>query len=342
MRREWSGWIKTRQWSEFEKLAKVEPSQALADTVAELELGFPDKPDRRALRKILFLLSLSGYEPREIEEHFGQQTHAIAPLAVAFMVSPDGAGDTVVTFGREERGRVAWLIVHLTSREGITRAIEDTTTFDEAQTRLVRLRNMTPTPCVSAEVPVDFALSRISQSVAMTKSMPPVMAYWRAMLPKDPLQIHPALELPRRSEALQDLQKVLTGLKPITFWRLELGSLAPALEEFLKSHADQATSENINDREWWSKVLAGDRDQLFSEDVIEDHRLRLLDLAYILHLRGDSQSDDVIALVDDLEANGAHSTYAVWMTSKTFLLLFETLRRQGATERSDGTSGNRP
>src|ERR1019366_6525130 len=100
----WSGWIKTRQWSEFEKLAKVEPSQALTDTVAELELGFPDKPDRRALRKILFLLSQAGYEPRELEEHGGDEANFVEPLNVAFIVSPDGAGDTVLTVGREERG----------------------------------------------------------------------------------------------------------------------------------------------------------------------------------------------------------------------------------------------
>ena len=110
MRREWSVWIKTRQWSEFEKLAKVEPSQSLADTIAELELGFPDKPDRRALRKILFLLAQAGYEPREIEETVDDRPKVGAPFSVAFMVSPDGSGDTVFTVGREEKGRVVWLI----------------------------------------------------------------------------------------------------------------------------------------------------------------------------------------------------------------------------------------
>src|ERR1700723_3120405 len=119
MRREWSGWIRTRQWSEFEKLAKVEPSQALTDTIAELELGFPDKPDRRALRKVLFLLAQAGYEPRDIEEPIVEQARLATPLAAAFMVSPDGTGDTVLTVGREERGRVAWLIAHLTFRDGI-------------------------------------------------------------------------------------------------------------------------------------------------------------------------------------------------------------------------------
>ncbi len=340
MRREWSGWIKTRQWSEFEKLAKVEPSQDLADTIAELELGFPDKPDRRALRKVLFLLSQAGYEPREIDDGYTDQAHLVAPLTVAFMVSPDSAGDTVLTLGREERGRIAWLIAHVTQREGITRAIEDTTTLDEAQTRLVRLRNMAPTTSISAEVPVEFAYERLAKAVSVTKSLPPVMAYWRALLPAEFSDLHPADDLPRYQQPALDLGAVAAGLKQISVWRLELGSLAPALEEFLRTHAEQATSQNIADPSWWNTVLSADREQLFTEEVVEDHRTRLLDLAYVMHRRNDPQVGEVLALADDLRANGPHSAYAHLMTSRTFLLLFDTLRRQSATERSEGTSGS--
>jgi hypothetical protein len=342
MRREWSGWIKTRQWSEFEKLAKVEPSQALVDTIAELALGFPDKPDRRALKKVLFLLSQAGYEPRELDEPFGDQARLVEPLTAAFMVSPDGSGDTVFTLGREERGRVAWLIAHLTYREGITRAIEDTTPLDEAQTRLVRLRNMAPTSSISAEVPVKFAFSRLAQAVSITKSLPPVMAYWRALLPKEYPESHPADALPRLPVVNEDLVKLAGGLKSIVLWRLELGLLAPALEDFIKNHAESGTSENFQDLNWWHTVLAQDRVQLFTDDVVADHRLRLLDLAYIMHLRGDADGGAVLALADDLRTNGADSAYAQSITSKTFLLLLETLRRQSATERSEGTRGERP
>ncbi len=58
MRREWTGWIKNRQWGEFEKVAKTDPCQALADTVAELELGFPEKPDRKSPAQRSFSCSL--------------------------------------------------------------------------------------------------------------------------------------------------------------------------------------------------------------------------------------------------------------------------------------------
>ena len=333
MRREWSGWIKTRQWSEFEKLAKSDPSQSLTDTVAELELGFPEKPDRRALRKILFLLAQAGYEPTEIEELFSDPVPTV-PLSVAFMVSPDGVGDTAFTIGRENRGRISWLIVHVTHIDGITRAIEDTTTLDEAQNRLLRLRTLHPAPSLSTEVPVDFALARLAKAVSVTKNLPHVVAYWRAVLPKEFSTQHPAEELPRSAPVLDDLRQVIGNIGPMHYWRLELGSLAPALEEFLRSHAQEAVSEDVNDPEWWNKVLAPDREKLFTPDVMEDHRTRLFDLAYVMHQKGESDFSLVLAIADDLKINGPHSSYAQWMTSKTLVLLFETLERDNAKERS--------
>ncbi len=331
MRREWSGWIKTRQWSEFEKLAKTEPSQSLADTVAELELGFPDKPDKRALRKILFLLSLSGYEPRQIDEPFNASMLEVPPLLFAFMVSPDGAGDTVLTYGREEHGRVSWLIVHLTYRDGITRAIEDTTTIEEAQTRLLRLRNMTPKPCISSEIPVDFALSSIAQAVPRTRNLPPVMAYWRAKLPKDFSTPHPAQELEAKNLTSDELHTLMTELEPTRSWRLELGALAPALEEMVHSHENQQL--DFNDSEAWHRVLEPHREYLFAPETLADHRRRLLDLAYVMHLKGDSRVGEVMAIAKDLDAYGHNSVYGKTLAARTLILLVETIRRQNAKER---------
>jgi len=342
MRREWSGWIKARQWGEFEKLAKADPCQALADTVAELERGFPDKPDRRALRKVLFLLAQAGYEPTEIEDYSVQPVVQTPPIQVTFMISADGAGDAVITYAREEKGRVGWLIAHFTHRDGITRAIEDTMTLDELQVRLIRMRNMAAEPSICSEVPVEFAVSRLAKAVSVTKSMPPVMAYWRATLPKEFSGGHPAEELPRGKPTLEDLRKLISKIRAASPWRLELGSLAPALEEFLEKHGKDVSEENFNDLEWWSKILERNREQLFTSEVIEDHRARLLDVAYLMHLKEEPQFTDVLALADDLRDKGAHSAYAQWITSKTLILLFETLRQEDAKERSQRTSGQLP
>jgi hypothetical protein len=165
------------------------------------------------------------------------------------------------------------------------------------------------------------------------------MAYWRALIPKEVPSDHPAEGLPRLKETLQDPHKTITGQQMLAYWRLELGSLAPALDNFLKTQAENASSENINDLEWWNNVLAADRELLFPAEAVEDHRMRLLDLAYVMHLKGEPGVGEVLAIADDLGDRKHESAYAKSMTTKTFLLLFETIRRQNAPERSEGIGG---
>ena len=84
------------------------------------------------------------------------------------------------------------------------------------------------------------------------------------------------------------MRKAIAGQRQLAYWRLELGSLTSALDSFLKNHANKATSEEIGEIEWWNTILAADREQLFTDETIEDHGSRLLDLAYVMHLRSDA------------------------------------------------------
>jgi hypothetical protein len=331
MRREWSSWIRTRQWSEFEKLAKADPSQGLADTIAELELGFPEKTDKRALRKVLYLLSQAGFEPREIEEFAARLDVPIVPIEAAFMVSPDGLGDTVITYGLEERGRVGWLVAHLNSRTGVTRAVEDATTLDEAHTRLIRLRNLTPSPFISSEVPVEFALSRLSKAISITKSLPPVVAYWRARLPKEATQSHPMDAVARKKFEDETLKAFLTNDEATMSWRLEMGSLAPALSELFDEKFEQDAERQVA-AEKWEATMSTARKQLFNGETIADHRVRLLDLAYLSQLKGLATSDMLLALADNLSEFGPESVYANTIAAKSMLLFVHSLRAANAKE----------
>ncbi|MDR3689834.1 MAG: hypothetical protein P4L46_10680 [Fimbriimonas sp.] len=325
MRREWSSWIRTRQWSEFEKLAKADPSQSLADTIAELELGFPEKTDKRALRKVLYLLSQAGFEPREIEEFAASLDVPIMPIEAAFMVSSDGLGDTVITYGREDRGRVGWLVAHLNYRRGVTRAVEDATTLDEANTKLIRLRNLTPTPFVSAEVPVEFALSRLAHAVSISRSLPPVVAYWRACLPKEPASAHPMDSYPRTEFTDQELLSFLGSEEALQPWRLELGSLAPLITELAEDGMGKAT-EDSDRPEKMNALIAAARKDLFTAEAVEDHRTRLLDLAYLYRIKGIASADKLVALADNLRECGPASHYADVITIRSMLLYIHTLR----------------
>ncbi len=332
MRREWSSWIKARQWSEFEKLAKEDPSQSLADTIAELELGFPEKTDKRALRKVLYLLSQSGIEPREIEEFAHEVPAPTPPIEVAFMVSSDGLGDSIITYGREEKGRVHWLVAHINARTGVTRAVEDATTLDETHTKLIRLRNMVPTPYVAAEIPLEFAFSRLAEAISITKSLPPVMAYWRSSLPKQILPGHPTDSMPRAKVTEEDFEKFLSEDPSTQSWRLELGSLAPTVMELTDSRVDGEESAPI-DKEKWNAVMDSTRKQLFSEEVIKDHRLRLLDLAYLHALKGATHCNTILALADDLLELGSESFYAKQVSLRSLMMYMHALKAANSKSR---------
>jgi len=160
------------------------------------------------------------------------------------------------------------------------------------------------------------------------------MAYWRGSLPKEFSDSHPADTFPRSAEEYPDLRHVVAKIRAASPWRLELGALSQALEEFLEQHAKTLTPEQSNDIEWWKIVLRPHRELLFTPEVIEDHRIRLLDVAFLMHLKGETQVNEVLAVADDLKEHGPESAYAQWITSKTLLLLFDTLSREEAKDRS--------
>jgi hypothetical protein len=69
---------------------------------------------------------------------------------------------------------------------------------------------------------------------------------------------------------------------------------------------------------------------VFHQGMIDDHVARLLDLGYLLHLRGRPGSDVVLAAADDLRKRGADSPYAGALLDKTLVILVETLRARPA------------
>jgi len=324
MRREWSGWIRGRQWDELERVAKREPSQDLADTVRELELGLTDKADRRALRKILFLLANAGFRPTPIEDQ--SAAPEVAPrFEIAFMVSADASGDSVVTYGVEERGRVRWLVAHLNGARGVTRAGEEEQPLDRARAHVERLRQTDPRPFVSAEVPADFALGRIAEAVRGAKSgLPSVIAFWRGRLDGAPVVPHPGEKLPRAADTTsEDRRRAALAMDESLLWRLELGVASPVLREL---QAVRAEAVDADDRKAKTEAaITRVRAQLFTPEVRLDHETRLLDLAYLLHLRGREGSPLLLAALDDLRERGADSDYARGVLDKTVVLLVNTL-----------------
>jgi hypothetical protein len=334
MRREWSGWIKNRQWSEFEKLAKTDPNQALADVVAELERGFPEKADRRALRKILFLLGQAGIKPQPIELP-EEEVVEEKPFEFGYLVSADGRGDAVVSYGVQEGKRVRWLVAHLNGKNGVTDASEEDFSLEDSKTRVKNLMESAPKPFIAAPIDPALAIGMVADAVAHSKgTLPPVVAYWRSRFREVTMPEHPAETLPREETDERTRRRVPMMMDATLLWRLELGVAAPLLRDLYEAQMDDALSDDEKNART-DAALEAARESAFTPGILRDHEHRLRDLAYVLHLRGEGGSGILLSTLDDLRAKGAQSDYAIGMMDKTVVLLAETLRSQEGNHRQD-------
>ncbi len=296
----------------------------LADTVAELERGFTDKVDRKALRKVLFLLAERGYRPEPIEER-GQVETERQEFKRAFMISADATGDCLITYGFEDRGAVRWLMANVHHLLGITRAGEERQSLDEAKLKVERLAATVASPFAFAEVPADFAFAAIAGAARATPPPgPPSLAYWRAMLREVPEVEHPAASLPRAHVGAEERRTASVTLEAAMPWRLELGLAAPLLEQLYEARTADADEETKN-----AQVEEATREackEVITADVVKDHAGRLMDLAYLLHLLGEEGAGTLLAAADDLVERGHESDYARGLLDKTVVLLVQSLR----------------
>ena len=328
MRREWAATIKNRRWDEFEKLAKTEPDQLLCDTVAELERGFTEKADRRALKKVLWLLEKAGYTPAEIEGDAATPT-ARAGLEAAFMLSADARGDTPLTYGFEDKGRVRWLTAYINEARGLTHASEESMTPEEGENRLKVLRISQAPPYLSVEIEPKYALSRLKRALAQNKpgTVPAAIAYWRSTLEKAEDLPHPSLELKAGKTKPKERSEDILLMDSTLSWRLELGAATPILERMYEAQqANKEASEEVK-TEATKAAGAEARKEVVTPEVVADHAMRLRDLAFLMHRLGDENHGKVLAAAEELEKKGPESEYAKGLVDKTVVILVETMRK---------------
>ncbi len=328
MRREWAGLIRLRRWSELEAVAKDEPNQQLADTLAELELGLAEKADRRALRRILFLLARKGFTPSSevVAQAEGQDA---GPYRMGFLTAADGRGDTVVIYAREERGRVRWLTAALNATKGIVQASEETCRAEDAESFCARVRATLAAGALAAEVEPEYALFRIAEPLQTFPNghVPPTIAYWRVRLADAEVRPHPSAGIEPSECDAESRRSVALRLPGARAWRLELGTGAPIVKDLHDLHASLEGVPEEERRKRSEALLADARVKLFTSDVVADHALRLRDLAFLLQANRMEGAGDAISAAEDLEQNGPESEYAKATAAKTVLLLAESWRR---------------
>lgn len=328
MRREWNDTIKYRRWDEFERLAKWEPDQILCDTIAELERGFTDKPDKKALKKVLWILEKAGFKPAAIEE----ETVANAPQKLAdvcFMMSADARGDVPITYGTESNGKFRWLTAYVHETKGITRASDDSMSLETAPERIQLLKTSQVPPYLSGEIDPAFGLWRIKRALAKNKpgTIPSAIAYWRKAIDPATEVKHPALTLkPTKTKATERAEDVLL-MEPTMSWRIELGAATPILESMYE--AQQSNKDTTEEEQKEAVKAAGveSRRAVLTSDLIAEHHMRLLDLAYLMNIREDERFGKILSSAQELQKLGADSEYAKGLVDKTVVIYVETMKR---------------
>jgi hypothetical protein len=331
MRREWTATIKNRRWEDFEKLARTEPDQILCDTVAELERGFTEKADRKALKKVLWILEKAGYEPQEIEEQAAEEPQVdVAP--VAFMTSADSSGETPVTYGYFDGNHFRWLTVYLHEIEGVVRAGDESMSLEEGMKRAEVLRAGVADPFVSAEVDPGFVLWRIKRGVSKGQNhrLPSTIAHWRTIIDRATEVPHPAesLQVPKRKKS--DKQADILFLDPTMGWRIEFGAATPVLEKM--SQAIKGAPDEVSKAELSRLAKEEATSSVITDSMIEEHAMRLLDLAWLMHLKSDPEVGDVLVAREELLKARSGSHYAMRLVDKTIVMYFQWLKSKEAEQ----------
>lgn len=329
MRREWIEPIKHRRWDEFERLSKWEPDQLLCDTIAELERGLTEKADRKALRRILWILEKAGFTPTPVEE---AEAAAPAKAEAAFMMSADAIGDTPITYGMPSGGRYRWLTAYVHETKGITRASDETMSLEEAEKRRERLKEASRPPYLSSEIEPEFALWRIKRALAKNKTgtVPEAIAFWRSAIDKASEVAHPSLALKASKTKATERAEDILLMDSTLSWRLELGAATPILESMYQ--AQSASSDQDEEAQKAAVREAGveARRTVLTPEMVAEHAMRLRDLAYLMHLKGDETDGKVLSSAVELEKLGPESEYAKGLIDKTVVVYVESMKQADA------------
>lgn len=334
MRREWIEPIKHRRWDEFERLSKWEPDQILCDTIAELERGLTEKTDRKALRKILWILDKAGFTPTPVDEGAAVEEKPTS-LEAAFMMSADAMGDTPVTYGMPAGGRYRWLTAYVHETKGITRASDETMSAEEAVKRRERLNEASRPPYLSSEIEPAFALWRIKRALAKnrTGTVPEAIAFWRSSIDKATEVAHPSLKMKATKTKASERAEDVLLMDSTLSWRIELGAATPILEAMYQAQSASKELDEEGQKTAVREAGVDARRTVLTPEVLAEHAMRLRDLAYLMQLKGDETAGKVLSSAVELEKLGADSEYAKGLIDKTVVVYVESMKQADAKAR---------
>ena len=326
MRREWQDAIENRRWDEFERLVKWEPDQELCDTLAKVASEVTDKADKKALKKILWLLEKEGFKADKIEE---APAESGVPLTIAFMMSSDAIGDTPITYGYESGGKFRWLNTYVHETKGLKRASDETMSLEEAKQRIEVLKVASSPPFLSGLVDPAYALWRIKRALAKNKpgTIPQAVAFWRSAIDKATEVAHPTKGLKAGKTKASERAEDILLMDSTLAWRIELGAATPIMEAMYLAQEANKDADEEKQKEAVKEAGVEARKSVLTEDILNEHTMRLRDLAFLMHQKGDENYAKVLASVEELEKTGVESEYAKGLVDKTVVIYVETMKK---------------
>lgn len=327
MRPEYYEAIRYRRWAELEHYAKVRPEQALADTVYQLAETIGDKADRRALKKILWILNNSGFrggdyeaEPVKAQDKPPASKHYGAAMSIS-----DTHGYVLFLLGTK-RGMDVHPIVAMTN---------DRWAFCEARTMesvpLVQVaanfRNVVEKSSrLAAPAPPEYVLHRIARTYRTRrhpKDGAPVPPFWKKLMEAAEPVEHPSKGISPVKMDDSTRRSFLEGNPHLQKWRLTL----PVFDEiWTQIHAVRWNSERADGekKEAIASILQSHSKRLYDE-AFKDLDERLRDAAFVFASGGAPDAGRVMDVAHDFELRRERSVFAQWLLDQTVTGLSDNL-----------------
>ncbi|MFQ3586887.1 MAG: hypothetical protein SNJ74_01670 [Fimbriimonadaceae bacterium] len=333
MRREWTALLRDRDWTGLERLAKADPSQPLADSVGEWVDAVETKADRRALKKILYLLASAGYEPTPRDEPESPPAIGEPVVELGLMTAPTSDGQTTVFAARQSGPKVRWLVASVAALGPVVDAFGYDTKVGEVDAEVARIRKSYRSDVQPVSVGLPYALWRIKQGLSRTRSVPPSIAYWRSQVEAASEMPHPADSMDVPALDRESAETLLWDDAEAGAWRFEMSPFAKTIEAI--GQALQGATEL--GRSDVRRIVSGFLGQVDLREEAAEHRERLRDLAMVRNIRGAADSGVWLALEREVAEKGADSLYIQVTAAKTVLdfyaAVIEAHRRERARVR---------
>lgn len=310
MRLEWGPMISMRRWDVMERLAKTQPSQQLCDTAAELVQGFEEREDKRALKRVLFLLKQQGYTPTDYESESAPKRPKRTDVPVAQQISCDFHGFYYLKAAVRSGSRLRCVIVQGHDTWHFARHCF----YDAPLLHLPDQKHVMRTafpPHEVFDIDPDHCLQRIRHMLddQTRGERAKLNGFWRKTLDSAQDAPHPASKIKPAPLSMEAQAQYMRDHRVVSRWRAGFGVDDPFWPDihpirWALMDEPEALAEAV------TEFLLERRKEVFHQGIIEDHLIRLRDLAMHQEIVGDPDARKTMTLAAELERGGANSQYA--------------------------------